>query len=828
MSDLQTPILSKVPKNRQENVSVLWKPLDDAQQSLLESVGNKRLARRLYKRTFKIYSREDRLHAINFCQSRKHINPITGQERPISLSTASEILHISIGTLQRWIMEKQKITDMKQGSSRADKHRVPPSSLSNQFGTDDYAFLRLLPQQLFQHHFIQRREFYKLHPYEHPVPFIGIEGGRLGRLKSFADAYSFLGQAEERSHPGHPSVPATDDSMKRPSQPSGAADCNSHCNTSQAHHPTVKKSRVQYVNSMLYEIAPSYDSRRLGSRSHDPCYDEVGSCVALICQQIIDNDDRIESAIPVRVGFDYNEPFRGAPQHWAICFVFRDSIRILLPLSLSLKGAVVNEMAPDTLYLQGWAIDHELLKCRGRKRKRIDGREQVVEYMQRYYKDSQPIHSKFRLSPVLYITDVEMLFLQTSSWRPRRFAPTWTLYSTILHSSYRFGQPLSPMYGKYTDIKSMMNTIIEKAPRVSFFKAPVQPSQLVELGHFTLINRVTDEQILTRSSHHLDASGIGNPPKLGLEDIEKSFEHEDVTATSIQNIRSKITHALKLSLVESMEFVDEKRRCMFYTCPESQASVASYYCLYHSRALINHASNLSGSTLGGILLADGAFKREVSIRDDTREALLQLKSLYSRPTRTWIIDFEFISMPAKYSPIPLQFAIRQLDGKLLYAENVDYSMSMGELIEAVSPYVSNKHKMMGTLFLRCYGGLRTNGDTPFKIREFVRTVCGYDHSDVQLLSWFSAQDMQCFLRLLTGKDVLIHDKISHLTSTNFQPVNIGDLCRKLLPNLPSKRLESVREYLVRGKENMSCRNYHNASYDTRAMADIVEALVHLV
>lgn len=162
MSDLQTPSLLKAPENRQESVSVLWKPLDDAQQSLLESVGNKRLARRLYKRTFKIYSREDRLHAINFCQSRKHINPITGQERPISLSTASEILHISIGTLQRWIMEKQKITDMKQGSSRADKHRVPPSSLSNQFGTDDYAFLRLLPQQLFQHHFIQRSEFYKV------------------------------------------------------------------------------------------------------------------------------------------------------------------------------------------------------------------------------------------------------------------------------------------------------------------------------------------------------------------------------------------------------------------------------------------------------------------------------------------------------------------------------------------------------------------------------------------------------------------------------------------------------------------------------------------
>lgn len=168
MSDFQAPQAPQAPgligtsDCKQESDSVLWKPLDDSQRSLLESVGNKRLARRLYKRTFKIYSREDRLHAIEFCQTRKHIDPITGQERPISISTASEILHISRGTLQRWITETQKITNMKHGSSRAERHRAPPSILSDQYGTDNYAFLRLLPQQLFQHHFIQRSEFYRV------------------------------------------------------------------------------------------------------------------------------------------------------------------------------------------------------------------------------------------------------------------------------------------------------------------------------------------------------------------------------------------------------------------------------------------------------------------------------------------------------------------------------------------------------------------------------------------------------------------------------------------------------------------------------------------
>ncbi|GKZ38647.1 hypothetical protein AbraIFM66950_010981, partial [Aspergillus brasiliensis] len=228
---------------------------------------------------------------------------------------------------------------------------------------------------------------------------------------------------------------------------------------------------------------------------------------------------------------------------------------------------------------------------------------------------------------------------------------------------------------------------------------PAQPFQLIKLSHFTLNNKVTDEQILAQSSHHFDASGIHMPPKLDIADIERSFEHEDVGVTSGRNVRSKITHALKLCLEESMDIVDEKRRCMFFTCPESQASIASCYCQYHSKALISHAVKYSDSTSGGGLIADSAFRQNVSITDDTRGPLLQLKSLYSRPDRTWIIDFEFISMPAKYSPIPLQLAIRQLDGKLLYAGNVDYSMSMGELLEAVSPYVSNKHKMMGTLFL---------------------------------------------------------------------------------------------------------------------------------
>jgi hypothetical protein len=59
--------------------------------------------------------------------------------------------------------------------------------------------------------------------------------------------------------------------------------------------------------------------------------------------------------------------------------------------------------------------------------------------------------------------------------------------------------------------------------------------------------------------------------------------------------------------------------------------------------------------------------------------------------------------------MPLQPAIRELDGKLLYQGNIDYRLSMKEFMDVTSSCVSDKHWMMGTLFLRCYGGLNTNG-----------------------------------------------------------------------------------------------------------------------
>lgn len=127
-------------------------------------------------------------------------------------------------------------------------------------------------------------------------------------------------------------------------------------------------------------------------------------------------------------------------------------------------------------------------------------------------------------------------------------------------------------------------------------------------------------------------------------------------------------------------------------------------------------------------------EREINLTDQSRVNLQQLKVLYERPEKTWILDFEYVSMPKRFSPNPLQLAIRQLGGKLLYQGNTDYGLSMKEFIDATSSYVSGKHGMMGTLFLGCYGGIHTNGETSLQVIDHIIKTCGYNPDDIKILS----------------------------------------------------------------------------------------------
>lgn len=140
-------------------------------------------------------------------------------------------------------------------------------------------------------------------------------------------------------------------------------------------------------------------------------------------------------------------------------------------------------------------------------------------------------------------------------------------------------------------------------------------------------------------------------------------------------------HVLKLSVYKSLKHINGEKGCLCYTCPEPQEVPISYYCRHHSESLINYVMN-PAETIN--LPAYREQERGINITDQTRVILQQLKVLYGRPEKTWILDFEYISMPKRYSPIPLQLAIRQLDGKLIYQRNIDYGLSMMEFMYTTS------------------------------------------------------------------------------------------------------------------------------------------------
>jgi hypothetical protein len=314
-------------------------------------------------------------------------------------------------------------------------------------------------------------------------------------------------------------------------------------------------------------------------------------------------------------------------------------------------------VVPDILSLQGWTVDHEILRCRPPKRTRNDDRQNAIRYSKILYGESKQIFDKFRLSPVLYIEDVEMLFKRSQSWRPRRFSPTCTLYSTVLHSSYRSGDTLSPSYGRYSEIELLVEDIIEKAPHAFFSVPPTRSFQLISLTEFELQSSVAEGDIVGLFSHHLEDNDEEIRGTLSLSVLDEILEF-DTDSSGEKEFRKKLMRSLKLCAQKAEGLVNRKETCMFFTCPEPREEPSSYYCHHHSTTLIGHVLKQTESLATPSPRADLVASSDLHLTEHTRNTLQQLQTLFTQPERTWIIDFEYVSMPKRYSPIPLQLAIR--------------------------------------------------------------------------------------------------------------------------------------------------------------------------
>lgn len=108
--------------------------------------------------------------------------------------------------------------------------------------------------------------------------------------------------------------------------------------------------------------------------------------------------------------------------------------------------------------------------------------------------------SNFHASPVLNITDVDMLLLcdpESPKWRPRRFSTTWTLYDTILHATYRRTAPVTPVVGVHSDLSVLVNQIRLRGSRVTFMSTPLrkQPFEYLRREGFRLKHTISESDI---------------------------------------------------------------------------------------------------------------------------------------------------------------------------------------------------------------------------------------------------------------------------------------------------------------------------------------------
>ncbi|KAE8383492.1 hypothetical protein BDV26DRAFT_301652 [Aspergillus bertholletiae] len=844
---------SRARPGYQDGTPAQVETLTEEQHRSLKWIGNRRTANRMCRPTRFTYTREEKLFAIQYCREARSLNIETMTWFPITMEVAARKHLVDEIMLRRWMKDEDKIVAMPTGSKRADKRpRVQTETVSSDEvlfenessptnGKFSY-YLQLTPRQLRDTLNLAASD-HRFHTFQHPIPFVGIEGGRLGKLYTFQDAYNFLNYRNAFSHPGRPlPPPVTVSSLTSSERPS----LNIHTKntytrrTGESKSPTLK---VVDVNKQLYNLAPEFDIRApIGGNkgSHElvrAFYDEVKYCVALICQSIATSSSMVNSALPVRIELDYDYPYPGAPTQWAILFSFGDE-ELLLPLALSLWGPqTMNASKPNILYLQGWTIDPGI---------RTTPRESKIK----------------EHSTVLYVTDVEPLFLRAEDrWRPRRYTSTWALHTTPIHANYACSGFYSTIHGRYMDIELLVNSIFQLGSRVIFMKdATRKPFELLRLRGFSLhrptsrpydhLYSLTEKLIKGVRPQALEALYSDEVEHFTPTQVAKGEEDISMLQSRGLGRGTAGTHGVTCSIAEledtvNVTDIDEVGEDTLYhnngpmkkrrlnQCSAMQRVVLknymlelySGYCKHHSSRILQYVSSLKST---GVELPMPQW--ELNLTNDAATDVKNLSDSYHKNRqKTWVIDFEYITLSGGMSPIPLQFAIRQLDGKLLLAENVHYDLSLeGFLAKLATWEPVDRHAQV--LFTRCYSDIMTNGLRPEEIRDKIIHDLNYSAERFSIILWYSQQDMQCFQRLLLGSRELIVPKESrHLCST-FQNIDVGRLLKKLLPRTwPSMSLSVVHGSLLTSHgRSGDHRDYHTAAYDTKAVTDIVKEIETLI
>ncbi|PYH65982.1 uncharacterized protein BO88DRAFT_437653 [Aspergillus vadensis CBS 113365] len=432
----------------------------------------------------------------------------------------------------------------------------------------------------------------------------------------------------------------------------------------------------------------------------EPHYLKLRNCVELICNELMVYSLNLKYAIPVRLGHDYNEPYYSVPAQWALYLSSNEGTNVLLPLSLSVRGPKINNGKLPISCTSNWRpcskssgyyryFTWQMLKCfsvmipasGGHAALTLLGYSMILHYMQQ----GQATAS------AEYAGDIRVF-----TWLLRKPCKLVRLQDfTLTHTGTE-----SEKQCELT--RSMIRIFSERSKELSS-EATSYPATS-ETGGDEVRGIGEDEgTAFCSTDNRLQSAGMkGFKVKGEPEEKNEPNTRREYSSTSL------IWKSYKEQLQRGLYRVNDMPKCCFMSCPRPQDAF-SKYCDAHSTALIEYVATHKS-------WLPTTVEWTSCPTPDTRIELQLLKAWHSHsPEDVWIVDFEFVTVGGTASPIPVQLAIRQIDGVLLLETNVDYCLSFDEFSDNIGPLRTERY-LVPQILQRCYGsGPRTNGLAPTEI-----------------------------------------------------------------------------------------------------------------
>ncbi|KAK7540014.1 uncharacterized protein J3D65DRAFT_602019 [Phyllosticta citribraziliensis] len=601
-------------------------------------------------------------------------------------------------------------------------------------------------EEIVKRHGASFTEWWRHVTFEHPVPFVGIPPTT--QLSSgWQELYESFSQ--RRKHKGHPKegqieTPkplAFDPCQKRSYRPTHLSSIN-------------HGQAVQQVAAQIYSLG-------IGTAIESgPSYKEMLNCLAIACLSISNASTEIKSVVPVRIGFDYHEPYFKAPIHPAVLIKTATS-ELLLPVTMYMYGSA--EPGLDAEKRKGWSIESK-------------------KFSTTHTNTAMSVARKFYSVPNLRIQDVMMLSNaenEQQGWKPRRYADIWGI--NMNSDAYLFKKSKTAIHEDMNDMTAIFSSIPELTKELlrvsptftSRLSGEIQPFQLLRVFEFSLTARHGARLRKSKSSQKC------NGRKTCALFADCHLLRVDGARYCVHHIKTIMIVGDKFHYGAGEDNGRLEWRIAQYLKTESARKAARWLC-----------DRISNRT------------KEVWIVD---------------------IEFHRPPHAFNCAALPWEMAICCLhSGRTLLSTNIDYGgMSAQEVWTSLYGARSDNgwitFQSFRSTFTRRYGETKTNGLAPSTIRQRLLGL-GFSYATHELISYCSIEDMHAMKRVLDGRDD-VHAPLlfrNALPPRIFQPVSIFELAKCMCPRMSL----TLKELYTRLFPDSTPLQFHSAAIDAWALREI--------